>query len=179
MKDPMKFAGTAFISFLSEDMKEKVLRKNQSGWLDRMAVYWKNGKAVQSKGDELIFRGNRLFCEQAPEPTDVDWEFIHIRTKTKIIARVQAWSFSLLFMATCFFLIWGLTELGDRVNEKAEEMQRNGEKSEFMGFFAALISQSIAWTIIFFNKFIIGKVYHKIVDYEMISNKTKFNISFA
>ena len=31
----------------------------------------------------------------------------------------------------------------------------------------------------FFNKFIIGKVYHYIVDIEKISNKTNFNVSFA
>lgn len=33
--------------------------------------------------------------------------------------------------------------------------------------------------MVFFNKFVIGKVYHLIVDLEKISNKTKFNISFA
>lgn len=61
-------------------------------------------------------------------------------------------------MAACFFLVWGLTVLGDSVSEKAEEMEQRGEKSVVMTFFASFISQSIAWTIIFFNKFIIGKV---------------------
>lgn len=37
----------------------------------------------------------------------------------------------------------------------------------------------ISFIIILFNKFVLGKVFHIIVDYEKISTKTKFNISFA
>jgi hypothetical protein len=44
---------------------------------------------------------------------------------------------------------------------------------------ATTLSLSISWTIILFNKFVIGKVYHLIVDMEKVSNKTAFNISFA
>ena len=42
-----------------------------------------------------------------------------------------------------------------------------------------LISGSIAWVIILFNKFIMGVTYHHIVDSERISSKTKFNSQFA
>jgi hypothetical protein len=42
-----------------------------------------------------------------------------------------------------------------------------------------ILSFIISWTIVLFNKFVIGKVLHYIVDLEMISNKTKFNISYA
>ena len=42
-----------------------------------------------------------------------------------------------------------------------------------------ILSFTVSWEIVLFNKFIIGKVIHLIVDTEKISCKTKFNISFA
>jgi hypothetical protein len=42
-----------------------------------------------------------------------------------------------------------------------------------------VLSFIVSWTIVLMNKFVIGKVLHYIVDYEKISNKTKFNISYA
>jgi hypothetical protein len=85
-------------------------------------------------------KSNKLFCEQAPEPNDVDWEFVHIKTNQKIKARIKAWSISIAFMTACFFLVWGLTEFGDIVNDKAEDMEKQGHKSAIMTFFASLIS---------------------------------------
>ena len=41
------------------------------------------------------------------------------------------------------------------------------------------LSTIISWTLVLFNKFIIGKCYHMIVDLEKIPNKTEFNVSFA
>jgi len=41
------------------------------------------------------------------------------------------------------------------------------------------LSFVVSWTIVLLNKFVIGKVLHYIVDYEKISNKTKFNTSYA
>jgi len=29
-------------------------------------------------------------------------------------------------MTACFFLVWGLTEFGDIINDKAEEMEKAG-----------------------------------------------------
>ena len=54
------------------------------------------------KRDDLMWNKNKLFIEQAPEPDDVDWEFIHVSTKDKIYARIKAWALSFLFMAVCY-----------------------------------------------------------------------------
>lgn len=71
---------------------------------------------------------------------------------------MKAWTISITFMFLCFFLVWFLTEIADTLNEKAEEEEAEGIKNSPTMIFATVISQSIAWTIIFFNKFVIGKV---------------------
>ena len=42
-----------------------------------------------------------------------------------------------------------------------------------------LLTFSISMGIVLFNKFVLGKVFHMIVDAEYYSTKTKFNIAFA
>ena len=36
--------------------------------------------------DDLKLQDRKLFIEQAPEPNDIDWEFLHITTRQKIIS---------------------------------------------------------------------------------------------
>ncbi|CAD8115777.1 unnamed protein product [Paramecium sonneborni] len=174
-----KFAGIAFISFQTEEMKQIVLQHNSHTSWERMKAFFNQGKTADVKGKGLILNEHKLYVEEAPEPNDVDWEFIHIQTGQKVKARVVAWSISISFMAGCFFLIWFLSELAERMNEQVEEQEKKGIKDSLTQTIAFLTSQSISWTVVFFNKFVIGKVYHLIVDLEKISNKTKFNISFA
>lgn len=56
-------------------------------------------------------------------------------------------------------------------------MEGNVNPTKF--FWIQSISFFISVQIVLFNKFILGQVYHKIVDNELISTKSKFNISFA
>lgn len=174
-----KFAGIAFISFMQEEMKQTVLQCNKFTNWERIKAFFNQGLAVNPGPNELVLEGRKLYCEEAPEPNDVDWEFIHIQTAQKVKARVVAWSISIFFMTGCFFLIWFLSELSEKMTEEVEEQEAKGIKNGTTQTIAFMTSQSISWTIIFFNKFVIGKVYHLIVDLEKISNKTKFNISFA
>lgn len=39
------------------------------------------GKHSNPTGGEIMMGENKLYCEEAPEPNDVDWEFVHISTK--------------------------------------------------------------------------------------------------
>jgi hypothetical protein len=121
MEDPSKFSGIAFISFLTEDMKEEVLTYNTFTTWERCKAYISGGKHSNPNGDELMMGQNKLYCEQAPEPNDVDWEFIHITTGEKIKCRIYAWSISITFMFACFIMTWALTELSESMNDKAEE----------------------------------------------------------
>ncbi|CAK58012.1 unnamed protein product (macronuclear) [Paramecium tetraurelia] len=119
-----KFAGIAFISFLTEEMKQLVLQHNPHTSWERIKAFFNNGLTGDVKEKGLIFEGHKLYVEEAPEPNDVDWEFIHIQTGQKVKARVIAWSISISFMAGCFFLIWFLSELAERMNEQVEEQEK-------------------------------------------------------
>ena len=62
-KDPKKFSGIAFISFLTEDMKEEVLTYNTfTGW-ERFKAYLAGGKHSNPSGNELMMGENKLYCE--------------------------------------------------------------------------------------------------------------------
>ncbi len=121
-------------------MKEWVLEKNTFTPFERMKAYYQQGKKVDPEPDEIILEGNKIYCEQAPEPNDVDWEFVHIPTNHKIKARIKAWSISITFMLLCFFLVWFLTGVADKLNEKAEEEEAEGIKNSPTIIFATVIS---------------------------------------
>lgn len=112
----------------------------------------------------------------APEPNDVDWEFVHVSTGKKMISRIKSWSISIFFMGSCFGIIYALSAWSDKLNDMASEEAETSDNSTWKINF---ISGSISWIIVFFNKFIMGFTYHHIVDSERISSKTKFNIQFA
>lgn len=54
-----------------------------------------------------------------------------------------------------------------------------GKDNEAHYLFASFMSLFISAMIVLFNKFALGTIFHKIVDEELYSTKTKFNIAFA
>jgi len=52
--------------------------------------YYSNGKLSNLKEEDLTWDGNKLFIEEAPEPNEVDWNFIHVETSKKIVARIKS-----------------------------------------------------------------------------------------
>ena len=80
-------------------------------------------------------------------------------------------------MISCFLIIYSLSSWADSLNDWAEEHRRDINDWTYIKI--DLISGSISWVIVLFNKFIMGVTYHHIVDSERISSKTKFNIQFA
>lgn len=77
-------------------------------------------------------------------------------------------------MITCFALIYLLSNWSDSLNDWAEDHEETIDSWTTLKI--NLISGSISWIIVLFNKFIMGFTYHHIVDSERISSKTKFNI---
>lgn len=103
-------------------MKKVVLQHNRHTFLERIKAFFNNGKTnPEEDSNDLILEERKLYCEEAPEPNEVDWEFIHIPTGTKIKARIIAWGISVFFLIGCFFLIWFLSELAEKMNEEVEE----------------------------------------------------------
>lgn len=38
--------------------------------------------------DLLYFNDRHIYIEQAPEPNDIDWEFVHYKTSDRVRARI-------------------------------------------------------------------------------------------
>lgn len=74
------FAGIAFISFENEDMKDRVLNDNRHTMTERLCSFVNRGRTPDLTHEDLSWHEQKLFLEPAPEPNDVDWEFIHITT---------------------------------------------------------------------------------------------------
>ena len=73
--------------------------------MDRIESYLNNGKMKNVNEDDLTWDENKLFISEAPEPDDVDWEFIHTDTKRKIYARIISWTISFFFMLSGFLVL--------------------------------------------------------------------------
>lgn len=80
-------------------------------------------------------------------------------------------------MLLCFLIIYAISIKVDELNDWAEEHEETVHKSTLTKI--AILSGSVSWVIVLFNKFIMGYAYHHIIDTERISSKTKFNIQFA
>ena len=87
-------------------MRNEVLKYNDHSWIDRLTAYYKNGKANFLTPRELGWMNSKLFLELAPEPNDIDWEFIFVRTDLKIKWRSFSWTLTLCFMLLTFLLIY-------------------------------------------------------------------------
>lgn len=62
----------------------------------------------------------KLFLELAPEPNDIDWEFLHVKTSNKIKWRSLSLMISLCFMGGTFLLIYLIQSWVDSLNDWAE-----------------------------------------------------------
>lgn len=67
-----------------------MLNHNPHTFWEKVECYYSGGKLNNIKEEDLTWDGNKLFIEEAPEPNEVDWEFIHIETSKKIIARIKS-----------------------------------------------------------------------------------------
>ncbi|CAD8055184.1 unnamed protein product [Paramecium primaurelia] len=173
------FSGIAFISFDDESMKQLVLQDNPHTQWERMRSHINRGKLKSLTNNDLQWHGQKLFLEQAPEPNDVDWEFIHITTSEKIFKRVRAWVYYILFESAAFFIIYLISHRLALLGDEAHEEELKGKLDQDTKRKINIMSFSISMTIVLFNKFGVAKIVHYIVDDEKISNKTKFQISFV
>lgn len=78
--DGTKFSGIAFVSFLTENMKDEVLKNNEHTLSERLIAYMNRGRSDALTYNDLSWLDHKLFLQPAPEPNDVDWEFVHITT---------------------------------------------------------------------------------------------------
>ncbi|EGR31304.1 hypothetical protein IMG5_113410 [Ichthyophthirius multifiliis] len=180
-KQRHKFKGIAFISFKTNIQKELVLKHNKLDQIKRFQNYFQGGRS-QQYSSSIYFYDRHLYIEQAPEPNDIDWEYIHCSTIEKIKARIISLMYLLMLTTLTFTVIASISYYQSLMIEHAYEeslennqsLDNNPQIDKVVG-----LSYFISMIIVLFNKFIVPVIVHHIIEYEKWSNKTKQNASFA
>lgn len=144
----------------------------------------KGGQFEPSLKGGRFYDGYRLNVYEAPEPNNINWEFVHVTNFDKWMARIMTTSLYLLVLIGGFLIIFLLKyaqvhELEHWIEKfeegKGEEKEDAALKMKLLSYLTYLI----VIAIICFNKFCVGKLVEMIVEYEKISTKTRIHISFA
>jgi hypothetical protein len=138
-KDPHYFAGIAFVSFQTEQEKREVLDTNTHTSMERFKCFMNNGRLKDFKEEDLTWDGNKLFLDEAPEPNDIDWEFVHSSTTDKIYARIKSNLLTLLFVLVCFLAIKAISDYQDEMNDKSFTLAVLGKVNKFALFKSSVL----------------------------------------
>lgn len=115
--------------------------------------------------DRFYFHDTLIFIEEAPEPNDINWEFIWIPTKNKIKIRVIINVLFILLLCGCFGVIWVITFYQSQSLEHAYENKENSS-DEFDKI--KTVSIIVSALIVCFNKFCLGRMLHYLTEYKHI-----------
>lgn len=173
------FCGIAYVSYDTEEMKDKVLQDNTHTWSERLCAFFNRGKSSSLTHEDLSWHDQKLFIEPAPEPNDIDWEFIHISTSEKLVARLKAFVLYAIFEGFTFYVIYVISMQLAHAVDDAHEEDLKGDISDNTLIKIKCFCYLISLGIVLFNKLGVAKILHYIVDLEKISNKTKFQISYG
>ena len=144
----------------------------------------KGGTYEPSLKGGRFYDGYRLNVSEAPEPNNINWEHVHTTNFDKWIARLMTTSLYLLVLIGGFLIIFLLKyaqvhELEHWIEKHEEGKGEEKEDAAIKIKLYSYLTYFIVIAIICFNKFCVGNLMERIVDYEKISTKTRMNISFA
>lgn len=115
-----KFVGTAFISFETEQQKKNAIEDNPQNGYRRFKSFFSGG--VSEKYNESIYMDDRhLYISEAPEPNDVDWEFAHVLTPTKIKSRFSSFCKFAILSIISFAVICAISYFQSHETDKVLE----------------------------------------------------------
>lgn len=120
-----------------------------------------------------FYQGYRLKVSEAPEPNDVNWEFINTTNFEKVVARfwtyLSYFGLLLLGFGVIFLLKYYQSKYLDEAIEEFEEAEEHHEKEKkeeaqsLMNTWSAM-TYVVVILIICFNKFFVGIMMEKIVE---------------
>jgi hypothetical protein len=109
---------------------------------------------------ELKYNDQFLVVEEAPDPTDVFWENLHITTQQKIIRRSVGYAASAFVLLACSCLIYYLSTLqADNVLANQKIAQSGGKAKGQLGIkFLAYLASILIIVINYVLSYIIKRV---------------------
>lgn len=82
--------------------KDKILEISEISFFFRIYNKFKKWIGLKFKG--IIFKGNVIQIERAPEPTDINWENCGYTTKEKIHNRINSFLMTAVLLIVVFFI---------------------------------------------------------------------------
>jgi hypothetical protein len=107
------FKGTAFIVFDKKSDQEKAIDYFAESLMARFLRYTigKICKIIdkeRTSDNPYFFDGKRITLDDAPEPTDVFWENMHIKFKDRIRRVFITWFVTFFLLGLCFLFLTSL-----------------------------------------------------------------------
>ncbi|KAL4483923.1 hypothetical protein ABPG72_013929 [Tetrahymena utriculariae] len=151
------FTGKALVTLKTEQMKEQVL------------ILAKDSK----RSKELVYQNQVLQITQAPYPTDMYWENLHITQSEKNKRSIKGFCISILALAACAGLIYLLLFI-QKQQKPSQSQNTTQSNSALVQSIAILLS--VAITIL---NFILQIVLKYLTNIEGCYTRTEFNIIIA
>ncbi|KAL4454285.1 hypothetical protein ABPG74_012242 [Tetrahymena malaccensis] len=191
---PEKFTGQAFVSFSTEQEKDEVLDEHDPGFFTQVLNYLYYGRLQRYNDSQKIGKENMLIVE-APEPNDIDWDFVHYSHRDRQISKIYSTFLWMLLMLFSFGLILSLKyiqsqqvskayrrlqdiHIQDEAKNKAKIAQTLQEIQNSF-FWDQMFSFLLFTCIALYNQLALPFIVQFLVQMEKLSTKTKMNTSFA
>jgi len=148
---------------------------------NRLKAYFNGGRYPRQPNPTIYWQDHgHLYIEEAPEPNDLNWEFLHCTTAQKVKARMICFLRQTLLQIICTGTIYGISAAQSYLIDTAyEKMEAHEPGAEEQYGNIKILSIVLSIMIVIFNKFGLGILVHHIADAELWSTQTKLNISFA
>lgn len=134
------FSGVALISFKTEEMKRMLLKKYHISNFQKLLLSCRR----YEKDEGLVFQGQRVFIEEAPEPGDIYWDHLGIKFCERILRRLTGVVLFFLILIVCAAIIYIITAWEDEINNLGL-----GESLEIK-----LLTVGLSVAIVIINKFL-------------------------
>ena len=153
-----EFTGVAFVSFKIEPMKQEIIKKFSVSGFQRFRMTFECLRPKKHQSG-LFMNGNRLYVNQASEPTDVYWQNLHLCDKEKYFRKLLGYIFSGFLLFLCALLIYYLLIKQDDLKKESKNKTGGDEALQIKA-----LTTLLAIVIVVINK-ILGFVIPLIASY--------------
>ena len=130
-----KFAGVAFVSLRTEQMKRALLKYHKLSRWQRFKLAFKDIlNTTETKGG-LMLLNKRLLITEAAEPGDIYWAHLGLTDREIYLRKLFGQSISFLLILGCTFVIYNCTTTE---NDLSDSTTTNAYLVEFLNFLLSI-----------------------------------------
>jgi hypothetical protein len=171
------FTGIAFVIFNHQSDVTKVIQHYKISRINRIFRFiaykiWRWRKIIQ--GDQY-FGANRLYAHRAPEPTDILWENLNIKTYVKFKYSVYVYLATFVLLSISFLIHFFINQLKDSIeNDAAGGNNTSSVPYNGIRFLAFLLS-----LLVVLVNFLLGKIIRLFSSYQKLGTYSEYHLTVA